>query len=140
MSPDRRTRGLRWFLVAVVAVVGMAAGCSDDPSAEEQVCDARSELRDALDQVATDVKAANFGDASDDLSQVGEAYDGLVSAVDDLAQEQRDALAPQVDALKSDITALTDAQSLDDLRTGLDTVVSQAQTIYDEIANTLSCD
>jgi hypothetical protein len=140
MRADPRTRVLRWFVVAVVALVGTAAGCSDDPSAEEKVCDARTELRDALDQVATDVKAANFGDASDDISQVREAYDGLASAVDDLAQEQRDALAPQVDALKSDITALTDVQNLDDLSTGLDTVVSQAGTIYDDITDTLNCD
>ena len=104
------------------------------------MCDARSELRDALDQVATDVRAANFGDASDDLAQVREAYDGLVAAVDDLAQEERDALAPQVDALQSDITALTDAENLDDLRAGLDTVASQAETIYEDIAGTLNCE
>ncbi len=140
MRADSRTRVLRWFVVAVVALVGMAAGCSDDPSAEEQVCDARSELRDALDQVATDIQAGNFGDASDDLSQVSEAYDGLASAVGELAQEERDALAPQVDALESDITALPDAQSLDDLQTGLESVVSQAGTIFDDITDTLNCD
>ena len=141
MRPDPRTRMLRWSLVAVVAVTGMAAGCGDDePSAEEQVCDARTELRDSLDQVATDVTSANFGDASDDLTQVREAFDGLTAAVDDLAQEERDELSPQVDALKSDITALTDAQSLDEVQTGLATVVSQAGTIYDDIASTLDCD
>ena len=141
MRPDPRTRVLRWFLVAAVAVVGTAAGCGDDePSAEDQVCDARSELRDALDQVATDVTSANFGDASDDITQVREAFDGLAAAVDDLAQEERDALSPQVDALQSDITALTDAQSLDEVQTGLDTVVTEAETIYDDIANTLNCD
>jgi uncharacterized phage infection (PIP) family protein YhgE len=140
MRSDTRTRALTWLLVGVLAVAGAAAGCGDDPSAEEQVCDAGSELRASLDQVATDIQAANFGDASDDLSQVGEAYDGLVSAVGDLAEEQRDALAPQVDALASDITSLADAQSLDDLQAGFDTVVSQAETIYDEITDTLSCD
>jgi len=139
MRADPRTQVLRWF-VAVVAVVGMAAGCNDDPSAEEQVCDARSELRDALDQVATDIQAANFGDASDDLSQVRETYDELASEVDDLAQEQRDALAPQVDALETEITSLSDAQSLDELQAGLETVVSQAETVFDEITDTLSCD
>ena len=104
------------------------------------MCDAGSELRDALDQVATDIQAGNFGDASDDLSQVSEAYDGLASEVGELAQEERDALAPQVDALESDITALPDAQSLDDLQAGLESVVSQAGTIFDDITDTLNCD
>ena len=62
-------RGRRWrrgWSAAVVLIVfAMAAACSDDePSAEEKACDAGSELRDALDQVAADVRAANFGDAS----------------------------------------------------------------------------
>ena len=103
------------------------------------MCDARTELRDSLDAVADDVRAANFGEASDDLSAVGDAYDELAAAVGDLAQEERDALAPQVDALESDIAALTDVQSLDELSAGLDAVVSQADGIYDDITDTLNC-
>jgi predicted nucleic acid-binding Zn-ribbon protein len=129
-----------WFVVPVVAVLALASGCGDDESAEDQVCDARSELRDDLDNAAADVSDANFGEASDDLSEARDAYDELADAVGELAQEQREALAPQVDALESDIAALQDAESLDDLSAGLDTVVSQAESIFDEITDTLNCD
>lgn len=104
------------------------------------MCDARSELRDSLDAVADDVRAANFGDASDEISNVRDAYDELAAAVNDLGQQQREALAPQVDALESDLASLQEAQSLDDVSASLDAVMSQAESIYEEITDTLSCD
>ena len=127
-------------MVPVVAVMALASACGDDPSAEDQVCDAGSDLREALENTAADVSDANFGEASDDLSEAGDAYDELADAVGELAQEEREALAPQIDALESDIAALQDAESLDDVSAGLDTVVSQAQSIFDEITDTLNCD
>ena len=136
----RPSRRCWWFVVPVVAVLALASGCGDDPSAADQVCDARSELRDSLDNVAADVSDANFGEASDDLSEAGDAYDELTAAVGELAQEEREALEPQVDALQSDIAALGDAESLDDVSAGLDTVASQAESIFDEITDTLDCD
>ena len=137
VRPSRRSW---WFVVPVVAVLALASGCGDDPSAEDQVCDAGSDLRGALDDAVADVREANFGEASDDLSEAGDAYDELADAVSELAQDERETLAPQVDALESDIAALQDAESLDDVSAGLDTVVSQAQTIFDEITDTLNCD
>jgi predicted nucleic acid-binding Zn-ribbon protein len=132
----RRSTRLRWSVSVAIAVLGMASGCGDDdPSAEEQVCDARTELRGALDDVAADL-----GDANEALSEVGDAYDDLVAAVDDLAQEEREALAPEVDAFESDIAALQDAQNLEELGAGLDAVLSQAQVIYDDVTDTASCD
>ena len=115
-------------------------GRNDDPSAQEQVCDARSDLRDALDEVSEDVRAANLGDAHEALGEVGDAYDELTAALENLAQQEREALGPEVEALQSDIQSLRDVQSLDQLRAGLDAVMSQAQVIYDEITDTLSCD
>jgi hypothetical protein len=130
----------RLSAAAAVVALAVAAGCNDDPSAQEQVCDARSDLRDALDDVSEDVQAANLGDAQEALGEVGDAYDELTAALEDLAQEEREALAPEVEALQSDIQSLRDVQSLDQLRAGLDAVMSQAQVIYDDITDTLSCD
>ncbi len=139
----RRSTRLR-LLVTAVALVAVAAGCGDDDddaaSAEDQVCDAWSEFRGALDDVVVDVQDANFGEASDDLSTAGDALDGLVTAVEDLGQEQREALAPEVDTLESDVAALQDAQNLDELSTGVETVTSQAQVVVDDITDTMSCD
>ena len=85
----RRWRGL----AATLLVIGVA-GCGDDPSAEERVCDARAELREAVDDVVADIEAGNFGDASDGTAAIGEAYDELASAVDELGQEQREYWLP----------------------------------------------
>ena len=140
MMRPRRMTTRRFTALVAVAALAVAAGCDDDPSAEEQVCDARTELRDALDDVSEDVQSANLGDAQEALGEAGDAYDELTAAVGELAQEEREALAPEVDALQADIQSLRDVQSLDQLGAGLDAVLSQAQVIYDDITNTLSCD
>jgi len=155
-----------WSVVAAVAILALLSGCGgdddDDSSsattattaatattdttaasadqAEQDVCDARSDLRDSVDQVATDVKAANFGDAKDSITQVGDAYDQLAASVSDLGEEQRAALEPQVEAFKTELTSLQDAESLSDITGGLDAAVTQAETIYNDVADTLSCD
>jgi hypothetical protein len=137
----RQSTRLRWVVPVAIAVLGIASGCGDDePSAEEQVCDAQSELRGALDDVVSDLQAANLGDANEALAEAGDALDELVAAVEDLAQEEREALAPEVDALESDIAALQDAEDLDELGAGLDSVLSQAQVIFDDVTETASCD
>jgi hypothetical protein len=137
----RQSTRLRWGVSVAVALLGIASGCGDDePSAEEQVCDAQSELRGALDDVVADLQAANLGDANEDLAEAGDALDELVAEVEDLAQEEREALAPEVESLESDIAALQDAQDLDELGAGLDAVLSQAQVIFDDVIETASCD
>ena len=139
-SMTRPSRPRRWRgLVATLVAIG-AVGCSDDPTAEERVCDARTELREAADDVVTDVQAANFGEASDGTAAVSEAYNELVVALDDLGQEQREALAPLVEGLAADIEALPDAQGLDELGSSLDAILSEVQQIYDETTEALQCE
>jgi hypothetical protein len=88
----------------------------------------------------TDVQAANFAEASDGTAAVSEAYNELVVALDDLGQEQRQALAPHVEGLAADIEALPDAQGLDELESSLDAILSGVQQIYDEITDALQCE
>ena len=104
------------------------------------MCDARTELREAVDDVVTDVQAANLGDARDGTAAVSEAYDELVVALDDLGQEQRQTLAPRVEGLAADIEALPDAQGLDELGSSLDAILSEVQLIYDETTEALQCE
>ena len=134
-SWPRRWRGL----VAALLVIGVA-GCGDDPSAEERVCDARTELREAVDDVVADIEAGNFGDASDGTAAIGEAYDELASAVDELGQEQREVLAPDVENLRADIEALPEAQGLDQLGSSIEAILTGVQDIYDEITDALRCE
>ena len=139
-SMTRPSRPRRWRGLAATLVVIGAVSCSDDPTAEERVCDARTELREAVDDVVTDVQAANFGEASDGTAAVSEAYNELVVALDDLGQEQRQALAPRVEGLAADIEALPDAQGLDELGSSLDAILSEVQQIYDETTEALQCE
>jgi hypothetical protein len=131
----RRWRGL----AATLVVIGVA-GCGDDPSAEERVCDARTELREAVDDVVADIEAGNFGDARDGTAAISEAYDELASAVDELGQEQREVLAPDVESLRADIEALPEAQGLDQLGSSIEAVLTGVQDIYDEITDALRCE
>jgi len=126
--------------MGLAAAVLILAACSDDPSAEEQVCSSRTDLRDAVDAVVADVRAANFGAASDGIPAVNEAYDELVSALGDLGQEQREALEPDVESIGADIEALPDAQGLDELGSSIDAILTGVQGVYDEITATLDCD
>jgi hypothetical protein len=135
---DASGRTRRW--IGLAAAVLLFGACSDDPSAEERVCSARTDLRDAVDAVVVDVRAANFGEASDGIAAVNEAYDELVSALGDLGQEQREALEPDVERIGADIEALPDAQGLDELGSSIDAILTGVQGIYDEITATLNCD
>jgi hypothetical protein len=124
--------------VSLTAVLALGA-CGDDASTTDQVCDARSALRDSVDAVTSDISEGNLGDARDALPEVRDSYDDLVSAVDDLSEEERAALEPEVDSLRASIEALPDSSSLEDLGSGLETVMSDVQGIYDSITDSLSC-
>jgi hypothetical protein len=118
-TPWRR----RWRGHAAMLVVIGVVGCGDDPSAEERVCDARTELREAVDDVVANIEAGNFGDANDGTAAISEAYDELASAVDELGQEQREVLAPDVENLRADIEALPEAHGLDQLGSSIEAIL-----------------
>ena len=139
---SERSKRRHWGGGAVAMVVLVCSGgCGDDdPSASEQVCDARTELGTAVDDVVADVQAANLGDARDGAADVVAAWDELVSAVGELAQEQREALAPDVESLAADFEALRQAQGIDEIRTSLAAIGSGVEGIVTEITDTMRCD
>ena len=71
---------------------------------------------------------------------IGEAYDELASAVDELGQEQREVLAPDVENLRADIEALPEAQGLDQLGSSIEAILTGVQDIYDEVTDVLRCE
>jgi hypothetical protein len=130
-------RAVASLLAAVLLLA--AAGCGDDASASDRVCDARSELRDDVQAVVDDVAEGNLGDARDGLDEVQSASDDLASAVSDLGEEQRAALEPEVDQLESHVAELNNAESLEELGTGVDSVVANAESIVQDVGETLDC-
>jgi len=137
MEQARRRTAL--CVVTAGMAVLMLAACGDDESASDEVCDARSSLRDSVESVTSDIGEGNFGEAQDELSDVREDYDELVSALGDLSEEQRSALQPEVDSLRSAVEALPQADSLEDLGSGIDAVLADVQGIYDSITQSLDC-
>src|SRR5580765_6124734 len=117
---SRSSRTLAGVALALV-ILTAAAGCgTDEKSASEQVCDARKDLSDSVDKVADEVKAGNLGDAKDDLAAVSSSFADLASAFGKLTDQQKSDLQQQVDKLKSDANALTDASTKDELSSAVD--------------------
>jgi hypothetical protein len=131
----------RFGMVGVVSLTAVLAlgACGDDESATDQVCDARTSLRDSVETVTGDISDGNFGDAQDALPDVRDSYDELVSSLEDLTDEQRADIQPTVDSLRSTIEGLPEAGSLEDLGSDLESVTSDVQSIYDSITQSLEC-
>ena len=128
--------------VAVVLALGGVAACSDDgdePSAQEQYCEAGESLRSSVGSLA-------------DLDVVAEGTNGVESAVDQVADDvselrdsASDAAADDVDALESAVSDLRDAlSSLGDELTrenatavidAISSVSSAATAVYDTLSD-----
>ena len=127
-------------LVMSVLSVGALGACgSSQSSAAAQVCTDRTNLTKAVDGVVTDLKNLNFGKAKDGLSSVNDAFDQLKKSASKLKSEEAKALAPQIDALNSDLQDLKNVRSLTDLQAGWSKVTSQFQSMSDQITGTLKC-
>lgn len=128
--------------VAVVIAFGLAlAACGDDgdSSASDQVCEARSSLRDAVDSVRQDLADGNFGDARDGVSEITDSLGELRESAGELTAEQREELDPQIDELTSTISGLADVGSLDELQEQIGAIGDQFQSLLGEISDAFSC-
>jgi predicted nucleic acid-binding Zn-ribbon protein len=63
----------------------------------------------------------------------------LSQSAQELKSEESQALRPEIDSLKAAITNLTNATSLSDLQAGFNSLKTQAQSITDQISETLKC-
>ena len=136
----RSARAVSGVALGVVALSGFVlAACGSSPSAAQQVCSDRTQLKGAVSTVVNDVRSGSFSQAKDDLSAVSDAFDNLTKSVEQLASDQSQALSPQIDNLKSTVLGLKDSKSLSDLVSGLDSASTQAQSISKEIADALHC-
>lgn len=127
------------FVVGLVLAGAVLAGCSSSPSAAQQVCSDRSQLNTAVSNLVGDLRSGNFSKAKDGLSAVSSAFDDLQQSVRQLASEQSGKLSPQIDDLQNTITGLKDATSIDQLLTGIGSARSQAQSISQQVGDSLNC-
>ena len=74
-----------------------------------------------------------------ELSDVEGDLRELQSSFEDLTAEQREELQPEIDELESQVRALGDAESLDDLSAEADEIVSSLDSILGQIGDSLSC-
>jgi uncharacterized phage infection (PIP) family protein YhgE len=150
MTRNRVVRAVAVVAVVAVAAGMMLAGCSSSSSttttttkpaatSADKVCKSKTHLDNEVAKLTSDVKAGNFGQAKDDLAGIKTALQKLVKHVDDLKAEQKQALSPKVDQLKSTISGLTNPSSLSDLKTGIESVGTQLQALNSEVSSTVSC-
>jgi hypothetical protein len=130
-------------VLAGVLLSGGVTGCggssSSAPSAADNVCAARTDVRNAVSKVADDVRAGNLGDAKKALTGVETAVDNLRSAVTELGAEERDKLQPQVDKLRTDLNQLKSASSVSQAQTAAATAASDLGTLVETIGTDLGC-
>ena len=133
----------RLFAAASVLVLGAAlASCSSSsgqPSAEEQACSARSALQSSWGTFTNDVRDLNFGAAKDDLATVQTAFDALVSAQQDLSAEKRDQIQPDLDTLRSSLSALQESTSLSDINADLASARAAIDSALAETKRSADC-
>jgi hypothetical protein len=117
------------------------ASCGDDgeSSATEAACDARAELSSDLDQVRQDISDGNLGDAEGSLDEVRSSFGEFVDATTDVAAEQKEQLAPLVDQLEADLSAIGDVGSIDELRSALETVQADIENLAAAADADLGC-
>jgi hypothetical protein len=124
--------------LVAVGLLAVAGACSEE-TASDQVCDARSDLGEGVEETADDLAAGNLGDARDSLDDVQEDYDELADAMDDLVGEQGEELAPQFEDLEQEIEDLGNAESADELGSQVDEALSRAESILGQIGDELDC-
>jgi hypothetical protein len=112
---------------------------SDTAAAVGEVCDARDTVTTAMAQVTEDVRAANFGDARTSLQQLSTAVGDLTDSVGSLADQQRQAVQPEVDQLRADLEALSQAESVADLRAALASAGAELRSALETIGSDLDC-
>ncbi len=126
-----------------VVLLTLLAACGDSesgsPTAEEQVCTAEAALSASVDQVVEDVKAVNLGQARDNWQTVQDDAAQLQAAVAELASETREELAPLVDELRTTVGSVTDATSLEELGSTLDSAEQQLNQIVSTATRDLDC-
>ncbi|WP_336791062.1 hypothetical protein [Gordonia malaquae] len=139
----------RRLAVAVIAAsfsIPLLAGCSgddDSPTSEENVtaaCTALSELKSTLDSASSDMKTATtVGELRTIRESIVAAYDKADAAVEDVADDQANALTDAWTTFTKNASAVGDDASLAQAR---DTMVAEAQSFArtrDEVQAELSC-
>jgi hypothetical protein len=133
------TRAAASLLLVGLTLSGCSSATVASPTAEQQVCTARTDLKTAYDKVVADLKAANLGDAKTSLAGVSTALSALVSAEQGLATEKKAAIQPQIDALKATVEGLSSATTAAELGAGITTARTQFTAVIDSVATTANC-
>ncbi len=128
-------------LLLVAALAGACSSSSSDSKSSQQsaVCSDASSLKDSVNQLGTDVKSGNFGNAKDQVSKVQSDSDALESSAKKLASSQKASVQDDVATVKGTLSDLTSATSLADIQSTLSKAESQIKGAADSISKTLSC-
>ena len=98
------------------------------------------DVDDAIEQVSSDVRSANFGDAREGLEDVESSVQELVDAVDQLGAQERQQLRADVDQLEENLDSMGEVTSLADLEDKFEVVRSEASSALQNVDQELQCE
>ena len=126
-----------------MAVTGAACGSSGSSSAskspQDAVCSDASTLKASVEQLVSDVKKGNFGNAKDQVTKVQADFKALTTSTKSLATSKKSSVQSDLDTVKATLSGVTSAGSLADIQSTLKTAQSQITDSVDSLTNTLSC-
>ncbi len=127
--------------LSLLLVAVSVTACSSDSKSSQQaaVCSDASALKDSVNQLGTDVKSGNFGNAKDQVSKVQSDFTALESSAKKLASSEKASVQADLQGVKGTLSDLTSATSLADIQSTLGKAESQLKGAADSISKTLSC-
>jgi hypothetical protein len=139
--PARPIRHRVAVAAALTAALGGLAACSDDdePSAQEQYCDAGESLQSSVNAlVDLDVVAEGTNGVEAAVGQVADDVDELRSSASDAAAEEVDALETAVDDLGDSLSDLSGELTQENATAVVDAisaVSNAAGAVYDTLSD-----
>jgi hypothetical protein len=140
MTSHRRGRRARAVLLAMPLVLTVAACSSDDePSASDQVCDAREDTASGVDDLREAVEARDLEAAAAALGDIQTGLAGMSAAAGDVGAEEREKLQPQVERIQAAVAAITEVETIADLGDQLRTIGAEIDAALDQLRADLRC-
>ncbi|MGB5758726.1 MAG: hypothetical protein WBM50_17565 [Acidimicrobiales bacterium] len=135
----RRRRPLRTLsiLAGVLLVLGLVAGCGDDPDPEAAFCDAGDSLRSNIDGLGeVDIVSGGTDALSAQFDAISADVEALRDAGSEVAAGEIEALDSATVELETVIGSLGDESTVSDAVNAVDNVITSARAVLDRLATT----
>ncbi len=139
-----RCRGLLVAGLLLIAVTAAGCGESDEEKAQTQVCDARADLKQQIDDLSgLTVGTATVDGVKESLSAIEDDLTQMTDAEGDLSDERKQQVESATKAFASDVKAIANGLasdlSLSGAKEELESAVQQLGSSYQETFAQVDC-